>query len=112
MPETLGQRLSQPIAYNDSGAPTDPPGPETAPFGVDTDGPDFYYWDTATDAWVNLSNLTAAPTLVIAAGVPAGAPAAGKLPIAIDTTVMGKPDAYYWNGAAWVEFEVGAINFP
>jgi hypothetical protein len=39
--------------------------------------------------------------LIIAAGVPAGAPD-GKLPIAIDTTAV-TGGIYGWNGAAWVK---------
>lgn len=64
---------------------------------------------TATD---DANAIIAAASVIAAAGVPAGAPGAGKLPIAFDTTVPAKPDAYYWDGAAWVKFSVGAVNFP
>lgn len=39
--------------------------------------------------------------VIVAAGVPAGAPN-GKLPIAVDTTAVSG-GIYVWNGAAWVK---------
>lgn len=41
-------------------------------------------------------------TFVVAAGVPAGAPASGKLPIAVDTTAVSG-GIYVWTGSAWVK---------
>jgi hypothetical protein len=41
-------------------------------------------------------------TFVVAAGVPAGAPASGKLPIAFDSTAV-TGGLYIWTGAAWTK---------
>lgn len=38
----------------------------------------------------------------VGAGVPAGAPTAAELPIAVDTT-PATGGAYVWDGAAWVQ---------
>ncbi len=49
----------------------------------------------------NGAGFTVWGSLIIAAGVPAGAPN-GKLPFAIDTTAI-TGGLYYWNSAAWVK---------
>lgn len=51
--------------------------------------------DASNCAWHTLA-------VRIAAGVPAGAPTADELPIAVDTTAVSG-GIYAWSGAAWVK---------
>lgn len=68
------------------------------PGGANTTGAagDFLWPDGVT-------GLVLGPPIVrAAAGVPAGAPIAGELPIAVDTTAV-TGGVYFWTGAAWVQ---------
>lgn len=58
--------------------------------------------DTDADTKGARNTAIAAASVRTAAGVPAGAPVAGEVPFAYNSTAV-TGGFYYWNGAAWVK---------
>lgn len=58
--------------------------------------------DTDADTKGARNTAIAATSVRTAAGVPTGAPVAGEVPFAYNTTAV-TGGFYYWNGAAWVK---------
>lgn len=58
--------------------------------------------DTDADTKGARNTAIAASSVRTAAGVPVGAPIAGEVPFAYNTTAV-TGGFYYWNGAAWVK---------